>query len=378
MGVRRVFVLSVVLVIVGAVTLALGIFNVGGENSLTFVYISIASCLAAAVFLGIGVLRGRPKRKPVVTGTQGAAEASWSGASAWPRTGTAAEGDGGESAGPESARPESSLGVLEGPTGRDAEPEEEEADVVYQPLNRRVTVQEADLSAVDEDEEEEEETAVGAEAAVPQDAPAAAVVATEAAAEDAEAVRELDDEDIVVVPKRSTAKRVPTRKAATRKAATRKATAKKATAKKATVKKATVKKATVKKATAEKATVKKATAEKATVKKATAKRATAQRAAAPATAEPAVATRATAQKATAQKATAQKATAKRAATGADETARIRAAIGNVPGVGPGKVTQLGASFGTLRKLQGASVEELRKVPGISDTLARRIHDALRG
>lgn len=73
-------VLSMLLVVVGLVALLLGVFGVSDEP-LQFVYGSIAACLIAAVLLVLGVLRGRPSRKPLVTG--GGQDASWAGASAW-------------------------------------------------------------------------------------------------------------------------------------------------------------------------------------------------------------------------------------------------------------------------------------------------------
>jgi ABC-type transport system involved in multi-copper enzyme maturation permease subunit len=60
-----VIVISMLLVIVGAVTLVSGVFFAGDDN-LTLVYVSIASCLLAAVFLVIGVIRGRPSGKPAM------------------------------------------------------------------------------------------------------------------------------------------------------------------------------------------------------------------------------------------------------------------------------------------------------------------------
>lgn len=76
-----VIVLSLVLVIVAAVTLGIGFFQ---QANLTFVYVSIASALAAGLFLVLGIIRGRPRRKPVrAAGAQDAA-AAWSPSGAWP------------------------------------------------------------------------------------------------------------------------------------------------------------------------------------------------------------------------------------------------------------------------------------------------------
>jgi hypothetical protein len=74
-----VIVTSMLLVIVGAVTLVIGIFT----DELNLVYISIGSCLLAGLFLIVGIVRGRPSRKPVLTGA--GEQASWSGAgTSWP------------------------------------------------------------------------------------------------------------------------------------------------------------------------------------------------------------------------------------------------------------------------------------------------------
>jgi predicted flap endonuclease-1-like 5' DNA nuclease len=77
-----VIVISMALVVVGFVTLMLGVLGVG-EEPLLYVYLSIGACLVAALFLVIGVVRGRPSKKPVVASGGDRAEASWAGASAW-------------------------------------------------------------------------------------------------------------------------------------------------------------------------------------------------------------------------------------------------------------------------------------------------------
>jgi hypothetical protein len=76
-----VILVSMLLVLVGFVTLLLGVLGVG-ERPLDLVWVSIGSCLLAAVLLVAGVMRGRPSRKPVASGgTRG--DASWAGASSW-------------------------------------------------------------------------------------------------------------------------------------------------------------------------------------------------------------------------------------------------------------------------------------------------------
>jgi excinuclease ABC subunit C len=54
------------------------------------------------------------------------------------------------------------------------------------------------------------------------------------------------------------------------------------------------------------------------------------------------------------------------------------ALDGVPGVGPSRRRALLEHFGTLRRIQQASEQELAEVPGISDSLARAIHDHLHG
>jgi hypothetical protein len=53
------------------------------RDDLFLVYVSIASCLAAGLFLVIGIIRSRPSRKPVLASGGNGQDASWSGASTW-------------------------------------------------------------------------------------------------------------------------------------------------------------------------------------------------------------------------------------------------------------------------------------------------------
>jgi excinuclease ABC subunit C len=46
---------------------------------------------------------------------------------------------------------------------------------------------------------------------------------------------------------------------------------------------------------------------------------------------------------------------------------------DIPGLGPKRRQQLLRQFGGLQQLLRAEVTELSQVPGISDSLARRIH-----
>lgn len=70
-------VISIALVLVGFVTLMLGVLGVG-ERPLEFVYASIGACLLAAVLLAAGVLRGRPSSRPPAA--EGGDRPTWSGA----------------------------------------------------------------------------------------------------------------------------------------------------------------------------------------------------------------------------------------------------------------------------------------------------------
>lgn len=75
-------VISLVLVVISAISLLIGgLFR----DDLDLIYLSIAAALAAAVFLGAGVLRGTRRRKPVSKATlpgedAAARPATWQGA----------------------------------------------------------------------------------------------------------------------------------------------------------------------------------------------------------------------------------------------------------------------------------------------------------
>ena len=216
------------LVVVGAVTLVIGVFF-GSDDNLTLIYVSIAACLLAGLFLVAGILRNRPSRKPVL-GSDGA-EATWSGATAWP-------GAGGAEA-PRAAAP----AVLE----REQEPAHSEVQIV----TARPDTGGADEAIADE--------------------PTSAGLAR---------AEEDEDEDVVVVPKRAAEPIAERAEAPARKAAAKKAPAKKAAAKKTAAKKTAAKQTTAKQTTAKKAApAKKAAAKKTAAKKVTppAKKATKKR-----------------------------------------------------------------------------------------------------
>lgn len=58
--------------------------------------------------------------------------------------------------------------------------------------------------------------------------------------------------------------------------------------------------------------------------------------------------------------------------------RTTSALEEIPGLGPKRRQALIKQFGGLRGVQRAGVEDLSRVPGISDALARRIHETLNG
>ncbi len=56
--------------------------------------------------------------------------------------------------------------------------------------------------------------------------------------------------------------------------------------------------------------------------------------------------------------------------------RQQTELESIPGVGPKRRRELLTHFGGIRTLKGASLEEIRKVPGINNKLAQEIYDAL--
>jgi excinuclease ABC subunit C len=56
----------------------------------------------------------------------------------------------------------------------------------------------------------------------------------------------------------------------------------------------------------------------------------------------------------------------------------RSALDEVPGIGAGRKRALLNHFGSARGVAGATLEDIKAVPGISDALARKIHDHFRG
>ena len=58
-------------------------------------------------------------------------------------------------------------------------------------------------------------------------------------------------------------------------------------------------------------------------------------------------------------------------------ARTTSTLEEIPGVGPKRRQALLKYLGGLQEVKKAGVDELAKVPGISQELAQSIHDALR-
>jgi excinuclease ABC subunit C len=56
----------------------------------------------------------------------------------------------------------------------------------------------------------------------------------------------------------------------------------------------------------------------------------------------------------------------------------RSVLDEVPGIGAGRKRALLHHFGSARSVAVASLEDIKAVPGISDALARKIHDHFRG
>jgi excinuclease ABC subunit C len=57
---------------------------------------------------------------------------------------------------------------------------------------------------------------------------------------------------------------------------------------------------------------------------------------------------------------------------------MRSALDEVPGIGSGRKRALLHHFGSARAVAAATLEDIKAVPGISDALARKIHDHFRG
>jgi hypothetical protein len=336
-----VIVISMVLVVIGFVTLMLGVLGVG-EDPLQFVYISIGACLVAAVFLIIGVVRGRPAKKPVAaSGGQGAA--SWSGASAWNEQGSAGETAALQRDEPPApaSTPHVQVVTAEEAAGEARERADESAfappasdgDTSEPPVERD------EPAAVDADDDDE------VIAVVPKRTAAERAAADDAGAPAGDGASSESADDPVAGATAAGAR--PAAKRTTRTSSAKKASAKKA-ASKASTAKTSAKKATAKKAAAKATTAKATTAKKASAKKTSAKKTTARKAGAGAASR----------------------------GGGDDGRSLEEVLANVTGVGPAKQQQLTERFGSIEALRAASPEELQEINGISDTLAARIKRAV--
>jgi hypothetical protein len=224
-------VLSLVLVIVAAVTLVLGVF----QDGLTLIYFSIGACLAAMVLLGIGVLL----RRRADAGGEAPA--------------TAGYGPGAGSAAATATTDRVSVGAPVREQDRTAEQEEvvvrqAPESTAARPAKKAAVVKKVAASHPTRDDDEapagdapdrdaagelaERETEPTSEIGTASEDAVVQGTATAAAAATGGVVKK-------VAAKRTTAKKVAVKKVATKKATAKKATTKKATAKKATKKAAT-------------------------------------------------------------------------------------------------------------------------------------------
>ncbi|MBM2836763.1 MAG: uvrC, partial [candidate division NC10 bacterium] len=55
---------------------------------------------------------------------------------------------------------------------------------------------------------------------------------------------------------------------------------------------------------------------------------------------------------------------------------LRSLLDDIPGIGAKRRRALLSHFGSLRRLREASIEELRRTAGVSESLATTIHDVL--
>jgi hypothetical protein len=218
-------VLSLVLVIVAAVTLVLGVF----QDGLTLIYFSIGACLAAMVLLGIGVLL----RRRADAGGEAPA--------------TAGYGPGAGSAAATATTDRVSVGAPVREQDRTAEQEEvvvrqAPESTAARPAKKAAVVKKVAASHPTRDDDEapagdapdrdaagelaERETEPTSEIGTASEDAVVQGTATAAAAATGGVVKK-------VAAKRTTAKKVAVKKVATKKATAKKATTKKATAKKA-------------------------------------------------------------------------------------------------------------------------------------------------
>jgi len=320
------------LVVVGFVTLVLGILEYGAEP-LYFIYASIGSCILAGVFLIAGVLRSRPSRKEAPAPAEEAPATGWPPASGPATLLSQDTGVDASDATPPSPRPADQEQDSETwrPTPSTAQPEtgsQSRPGVLATPSD------EPEPAAT----EPEPEPAAGEHTAETQTADAAPHT------EEAGKAEATGGEQVPPAPDLSAEKATGGAKKTTKKAT--------GGAKK-TTKKATggAKKTTEKATGGAKKTAKKAAggAKKSTKKATGGAKKTASQAASSSTAE-----------------------------AQDETRRIAQALNGLEGCGLAQHRSLAQRFGSYDELLAASIADLADVAGISESLAQRIHERLHG
>jgi len=347
---------SLVLTLVGAALFVVSLFR---SDDLNIVLLCIGCALLAAVFLGVGALRSRPSRKPVLA----------SGAQ-----------DQAPDALPPARQPAgaTSLSVLE----RDEQPPGW-ASPVATGGSRQETPQPAD----DTSWRRPKTTPAPSRPVAAEELPAEEFVEDELP-EDEPVDDELSEEEFIeeppmVKPARTAPAKprvTPVKSARTKSGAAKAGPAKIATAKVTAARVTAVKAA---KATSPARAVKSASGAAPAAK--TTKAASPAPAASPSRTSRAKATPpAKTAKATpsARKSAPSPVKKKAQAEAVDiglsarDAARVEEALGPVSGLGPAKRAQLLQFFGTWRRLRNASVERLAQVPGITPPLAERIRAAL--
>lgn len=322
-----------VLVVVGFVTLMLGVLDVG-DNPLNFVYLSIGSCILAGVFLIVGVLRSRPSKTSAPAPSPGLpAAGSWSPPAGQPP-------DEPEPSEPVSGHTEPltpqpppasppggrSPGSMTQSLLRDRGPQEHQTTVQNVSAEEEPVDEEGEPGGVDADERIDDG------------------VASWQPPESEEYLDEEAGEAISPAATGPTASEPAGRKTGAKKAGKKSGT-KKAAAKKASAKKTAGKKSAAKKA-GQKAGTKKAAGKKAAAKKAAGK------------------------KSAAKKTAGKKAAAKKS------TGAAAPGLEAVSGLGPTKQQRLLDRFGSVEAIRSASADEIAEVDGVSTTLARQVKDQL--
>jgi hypothetical protein len=370
-----VIVISMLLVVVGFVTLVLGILEYGAEP-LYFIYASIGSCILAGVFLIAGVLRSRPSRKEAPAPAEEASATGWPPASGPTTLLSQDTGVDASDATPPSPRPadqqqdaetwrptpstaqpetgsQSRPGVLATPSDEPepagAEPEPEPGLLATPPDEPEPAGAEPEAVEAEPEPAEAEPEPAATEATEPEPAAGEHTAETQTAdaaphTEEAGKAEATGGEQVPPAPDLSAEKATGGAKKTTKKATGgAKKTTKKATggAKKTTEKATGGAKKTAKKA---------AGGAKKSTKKATG----------------------------GAKKTASQAASSSTAGAQDETRRIAQALNGLEGCGLAQHRSLAQRFGSYDELLAASIADLADVAGISESLAQRIHERLHG